>query len=342
MPRLFLRLFLSYWAGLVATILVVFLIFPRPDNQSIAWALGSRIAAAIAVSGVACVLVARYITRPIAALSIAARALASGDLGARAIHAGSAGNAGKNEIEVLVEDFNQMAERLERIVESQRRLVRDVSHELRSPLARLNVALDLLDSAKGDVCEERERMRRDIDRLNSLIERLLALSRLDAANDLAAPEWFDLSDLITEVGTDAMREAVARGCEVECKIAQEFPMLGDYELLRSAIDNVVRNAVRHASTGSAVEVELSRDTNGSARICIRDTGPGIPESELENIFRPFYRVDRARTPGDGGFGLGLAIAQRAVRLHRGSIAATNRSPHGLTVEIHLPASDGSE
>jgi two-component system sensor histidine kinase CpxA len=337
-PRLFLRIFVSYWAALIATILVVLLAFPRPDNQPIAWALGSRLAAAIAVSGVACLVVARYITRPIAALSTAARALASGNLGARAVFPRHAGDASKNEIETLVQDFNQMAERLERLVESQKRLVRDVSHELRSPLTRLSVALDVLQQPNEDMEEQIENISRDINRLNSLIERLLTLSRLEAVNGLEAPEWFDLADLVTEVATDAKREALALGCEVQCEITTDVPVRGDYELMRSAVENIVRNALRHAPADSAVAVKLSQDYNGCARITISDMGPGIPESELKNVFRPFYRVDQVRTPGNGGFGVGLAIAQRAVQLHDGSIVAMNRSPHGLSVEIQLPVS----
>jgi two-component system sensor histidine kinase CpxA len=337
-PRLFLRIFVAYWAALIGTILVVFFAFPRPNNQPIAWALGSRIAAAIAVSGVACLVVARYITRPITALSSAARELATGNLGARAVFPTHGREASKNEIVTLVQDFNEMAERLERIVESQKRLVRDVSHELRSPLTRMSVALDDMRHPNEDVEEQLEHISRDLDRLNALIERLLTLSRLEAASELAAAEWFDLADLVTEVGTDAKREALALGCEVQCEITPEVPFRGDYELMRSAVENVVRNALRHAPAGSAVEVKLSRDGCGRAQITVTDMGPGIPESELKNVFRPFHQVDQARTPGNCGFGVGLAIADRAVHLHHGSIIAVNRSPHGLMIEIQLPAS----
>lgn len=294
---------------------------------------------AILISGVICYLLTLYITRPILRLRAAARQLAAGNLAARA---GGAMEKRRDELGQLVRDFNQMAERIETLLDSELQLIRDISHELRSPLARLNVALGLARQRAGaDATPYLDRIEREAERLNELIGRLLTLARLEGAD--APPEQapVSLSELVREVADDARFEAESRHCSVQVKAAENCTTVGSPDLLRSAVENVVRNAVRYTAEGTQVQIELACvDSDGAnwAAIRVRDHGPGLPESELSNVFRPFYRVTTARERETGGTGLGLAITERAIRLHGGSIRASNAPGGGLVVEMRLPAS----
>ncbi|MFZ0394453.1 MAG: ATP-binding protein, partial [Terracidiphilus sp.] len=238
----------------------------------------------------------------------------------------------------LVHDFNHMAERLEGLVSAQRLLLRDVSHELRSPLARLSVALELSrDDADQTMTTNLDRIERETERLNQLIGQLLTLAQMESVETLERAEPVSLKKLLQQVIPDAEYEAQQREAVVELKAECEGMVDGRRELLYRAIENVVRNAVRYTEAGTRVEIRLKEDrTRKMAVIEVSDRGPGIPEAELEAIFRPFYRLDAARSAHTGGVGVGLAIAERAVKLHNGQIRALNREGGGTTILISLP------
>jgi len=300
---------------------------------------GLGILIAILVSGVVCYVLARYLTSPIVQLRAATQKLASGDLGARA---GMMQSRRRDEMGELVRDFDRMAERLQNLVNSQRRLLTDISHELRSPLARLNVALELARQRSGsDARSALDRIDRETSRLNELIQKLLTIARLEADPSIEkAP--VDLAQLVREIAKDAAFEAQGRGCRVDVETAGDCILEGNSRLLHSAIENVVRNAIRYTQEGTSVEVRLDRvpRAHGSdAVVRVTDSGPGVPEDSLDKVFQPFYRIDDARGRVTGGAGLGLAITARAVSLHGGTVRAANRPGGGLMVEIRLPLTD---
>jgi two-component system sensor histidine kinase CpxA len=246
-------------------------------------------------------------------------------------------NRRRDEIGSLARDFDGMAGRLENLVGSQRRLLRDVSHELRSPLARMTVALQLARDREGArAAEALDRIERETGRLDDLIGQLLLLERLEARSPDAESVDFDLCDLLNGVVDDASFEASSANRSVELEARAPCPMRGHPTLVRSALDNVIRNAVRHTAEGTAVEVAIDIDEEG-AEITIRDHGPGVPEGQLESLFEPFSRLTDARERTTGGAGLGLAIARRAVEIHDGTVTARNHSEGGLDVSIYLPA-----
>jgi two-component system sensor histidine kinase CpxA len=277
--------------------------------------------------------IARHLSKPVAAVQGAARRLAAGDLAARV--GGASGR--HDELGELARDFDAMAARLESLVEGQRRLVRDVSHELRSPLARLRVALELArDRAGGDAAPALDRIELEAERLDALVQQILTLSRLDPASEPARRYRIDLTERAESVAADASFEAEARRVEVVVEARGGAPVEGDPEALRSALDNVVRNAVRH--TREAGRVRIAVATSGDrATLVVHDQGPGVPEPALASLFEPFFRVEEARERDRGGAGLGLAIAARAVRLHGGEVVARNRPEGGLEVAMTLPA-----
>jgi two-component system sensor histidine kinase CpxA len=230
-----------------------------------------------------------------------------------------------------------MAERLESLLGSQRRLLRDVSHELRSPLARLRVALELARNRAGEGAgEPLDRIDREAARLDELIDRLLLLERLEAGDPETEVVDFDLAELLSEVVDDASFEATSADREVRFEASPQCPMRGHPDLIRSALDNVIRNAIRHTPEGSEVEVELQAE-DPIATVSIRDHGYGVPEEHLETLFEPFARVADARERTTGGAGLGLAITRRAVEIHGGTVTARNHPDGGLEISVHLPS-----
>ena len=292
--------------------------------------------AAVALLGALfCYGLARYLTSPVTKLRTATRELAGGNLGVRV--GPSLGNR-RDELASLGVDFDLMAQQIETLITGQRRLLGDISHELRSPLARLNVALELARQKAGPEAEAAlERIQREAENLNEMIGQLLALTRLESGEASVANTEFDLSQMLREIADDADFEARGRGRSVIVKKTEPSVTLGNYELLRRAIENVVRNAVQYTAPNTAVEVELINEDAGSAAvITVRDHGAGVPESDLKNIFRPFYRVDEARDREAGGVGLGLAIAERAIKLHGGSVKADNAIDGGLLVTLKIP------
>lgn len=291
-----------------------------------------RFLAAILTVGLVCFALARYLTKPIVALRAATQQLAKGDLSARV-----AETTRQDELADLGRDFNQMAERIEALMKSQQRLVGDVSHELRSPLARLNVALELARLKAGtEASPALDRIEREAERLNELIGQLLTLAKLESGVAAPAKESVALDKLVQEIVADANFEAVARNRQVKLFHCDECRADGSPELLRRAIENVIRNAVRYTAEATAVEVALKRDGN-QAIISVRDFGQGVPPASLAQLFEPFYRVAEARDRQTGGIGLGLAITKSAIQLHGGTISAANADGGGLIVVITLPA-----
>lgn len=291
-------------------------------------------------SGIVCYFLARYLSAPILRLRMAAQKLASGDLSARA---GGIVSSSGDEISQLVRDFDKMAEQIENLINAQSRLLKDISHELRSPLARLTVALELARQRTGPEAQGvLDRINLESNRMNELIGSLMTISRLESGAGSSRKVLLDLEQVIDEVARDAAFEAQSRNCQVEVEILDEMPVLGDRALLRSAIENVVRNATRYSPDGSTVKIraEAARRANvNEAVIRICDAGTGVPEDDLDKIFRPFYRIDDARVRSTGGVGLGLAITEQAVRLHGGTVKASNLPEGGLCVEIRLPLQD---
>ena len=306
----------------------------RPThNRSSEWILSPQQLWLITVSGTLCWLLAFYLTSPLRRLQKTLEAFGHGDFSVRS------GSNRRDEFGQLANTFDVMAARIESLVEAQRRLLMDISHELRSPLTRLGVAVEIARNQE-DKEASLNRIQREADRLNVLVDQLLQVTRAESDPAHLHFEPVALDELITEIAADCRIEAEARNVTLAVTVAPAT-MPGDSELLRRAAENILRNAIRYAPPASAIEIEeTSRE--GLALIRIRDYGPGVPESELPRLFDHFYRVetDRNRLSG-GGVGLGLSIARRAVELHRGTVMAQNAGP-GLLVEIRLPVSSVSE
>jgi signal transduction histidine kinase len=280
----------------------------------------------LVVSGIACLVLARQVTQPVRALRAAGARLGAGDLAARV---GPAIGARRDELGALAREFDGMATRLEGLVGGQQQLLRDLSHELRSPLARLQAAVALLRQRQPDPGDaDLDRIERETERLDGLIGQILALSRLQGQAPPARVP-VDLAVLLADVTDDARYEAGPAGKRVTLA-AEPFTVAGDDALLRSAFDNLVRNAVEHAA--STVHVTL-RPAAGAVSVTVADDGPGVPAESLPRLFAPFYQV-----PGRAGrgSGLGLAIAARAVELHGGTLAAAAAAGGGLAVTATLP------
>jgi two-component system sensor histidine kinase CpxA len=294
-----------------------------------------RFAVALSVSGFICYLLTLYLTGPILRLRQAAQQLAGGRLSTRA--AASIEHRG-DELGALGRDFNIMAARIEELISRQRQLIFDISHELRSPLARLNVALDLAREGKaGDL--PFDHMESDLVRLNEMIGRLLTITKLDTAVVPVEMISVNLTDLVRQVVDDAGFEAQKRNVIVNMSAPEQYYARGNAELLHSAIENIVRNAIRYTDATTSVDVSLQLNDKLNVLLMIRDHGKGVPENELERIFQPFYRVAEARDRESGGVGLGLAIAERVIRIHGGTIRAENAQAAGLKVIIKIPAAE---
>jgi two-component system sensor histidine kinase CpxA len=238
-----------------------------------------------------------------------------------------------DEIGDLGRAFDQMADRIQTLLTAERRLLQDISHELRSPLARLSFATELVPTA-ADRAAAVARIRKEVTRLTSLVSSLLEVTRAEGDPSVRSTQPVSLDALLREVVDDCRIEADARHCQVRIDAPEPVGAQGDPELLRRAFENVLRNAIRHAPEGSAIEVGLARNS-ATAQIRVRDYGPGVPAALLQSIFQPFFRVDEARDNAGGNVGLGLAIAHRAIMLHSGRIWAENTAP-GLLMTIELP------
>ena len=316
---------------------------PRTPSSFNVRALALRLIVVSLIGGLLCYGLARYLTTDIRKLRETTHEFADGNLAARV---STKLVKRQDEIAQLGRDFNLMAERLQSMVAAQHRLLGDISHELRSPLARMSVALELARQRAGPEARSAlDRIEREAETLNEMIGQLLSLTRLESGTDGLKRTDVDLARLVREVADDADFEAHSRNRSVQIVTCDECSTTGTEELLRSAVENVVRNAVRYTAEGTQVEIAL-RPSNGvgdrSAVISVRDYGHGVPNDLIENIFRPFYRTADARDRESGGSGLGLAITARAVHLHGGSVKAANATNGGLEVTISLPISqDGN-
>jgi signal transduction histidine kinase len=279
-----------------------------------------------------CYALAYHLTAPLRGLSKALERFGQGDLGARAE------DHRHDELGDLARSYNRMAERIQTLLAAERRLLLDISHELRSPLTRLSVAVELARGGRATALPL-DRIQKEADRLNDLISQMLQVTRLegDPSNRVTTPVRLD--ELVRELVNDCSIEASAGDCSLVFPNPPELTVPGNAELLRRAIENVMRNAIRHAPSESKVEVRVEtvgvETGGGQARVSIRDYGPGVPEEALPRIFDAFFRVDSDRNRRSGGAGLGLSIARRAVELHKGKLRASNAGP-GLLVEIELP------
>jgi two-component system sensor histidine kinase CpxA len=291
------------------------------------------IAVALLVIATVAWLIARTFGRPIGELQFATRQLASGHIEARVPAAISRRH---DELGALATDFNTMAEKLSALLASREQLMRELSHELRSPLARLQAALSLAAQRRTLEPAEQERIEREVRQMDRAIGEILRFSRLDSAATIAR-RLLRLDELLAELVRVEEVEASARGCRIELRAEPGLALIGDPELLRSGLENIVRNAIRYAPPGSAVEIATRREGAG-LRVMIADRGPGVPAEHVERIFEPYFRVpNRPRDPH--GTGLGLAIARRAIEAHGGRVAAAPRDGGGLIVTVDLPAAD---
>jgi two-component system sensor histidine kinase CpxA len=297
-----------------------------------------RVVAVLTVAAIFCFVLARHIARPIDRLRLAARNIANQQLQTRVD--GSVLER-KDELADLGRDFDRMAERIEQLVTAQRHLLADVSHALRSPLARLNVALGLARQRNGQPTSEHlDRIETEAERLNKLIGQLLTMARVDSGVDLERPTRFDLGSVVEEVSTDAEYEARNRQCAVVfSQRGGECVVDGAREMLRGAVENVVRNAVRHTAEQTRVEVSLDRRAAaGGAHgiITVRDYGPGVPPGAVDTLFVPFNRVLSGGLANPERTGLGLAITRRTFEVHGGSATAANAPDGGFVVTLELP------
>jgi len=302
----------------------------------------------IEISVVVTFFLAILIVLPLRRLRAAARQIAGGNLDAR-VNAGFfsrlLGHLGmRDDIDGLLHDFNGMAGRLQSLVNAQQLLLRDVSHELRSPLARLAVALELArdisqKGTSGQVHTHLDRIERESVRLNSLIGHILSFSYIESIRDLHHSVELSLSSLVQELLPDVQYEAENRDCRIVTSTAHDCIVSGDSDMLRHALENIVRNAIRYSPPGGTVEINVApyeSEGRPSAVLRVSDTGPGVAEDKLSLILNPFYRAGDSRRGSSNGFGIGLAIADRAAHLHAGQIVARNREGGGLVVEMSLP------
>lgn len=283
------------------------------------WMIGATI--------IFCYILAVQMASPLRNLQQTVERFGSGDLAVRA------STKRRDEFGKLARAFNTMADRIETLLTAERRLLQDVSHEIRSPLARLRFAVELARTSP-DRDRAMDRIQKEVDRLTTLVSELLQVTRTESDPESRNLEELSLAALLRDVVDDNRVEAEAHGCQLVVNTTDSTLVRGDRELLRRAVENVLRNAIRYAPPESIIDLALETK-NGSALIQIRDRGPGVPEGALVNLFKPFFRVEADRNRNSGGVGLGLSIAERAVAVHKGVIRARNAQP-GLLVEIELP------
>jgi signal transduction histidine kinase len=298
----------------------------RPGGRGLLLALMLVVSAAVSA------MLARFIVLPVQKLRMAGQKVADGDLAVRV--APSVGSR-TDDIARLAHDFDFMTGRVEALLQSQQRLMRDVSHELRSPLARLQALLSISrQTADAKGMEQIDRMERELERLDELIGEILAYTRMETQEGIA-PRPTDIVDLVQNIVDDARLEGQTSGKGIRLHGPPRCLLDLDSGLIQSAIENVVRNAMKYTADGTTVNVAIVEEP-GRLRIVIDDYGPGVPPDAIDKIFEPFFRVEESRSTTIGSGGIGLAIAERSIRLHSGTMTASNREGGGLRVEIVLP------
>jgi signal transduction histidine kinase len=305
-------------------------VFP-PPRSGLLKALGSmlwlRIALAVLISGLVCFFLSRMMTNRLKALQLASRRLATGELDTRLL----VRSQGGDETDELARDFNTMAQQLQERIQAQKRLLGDVSHELRSPLTRLRIALALAQEDDAKRGEHLQRIEHEAERLEELIGQLLSTQ----ASSIHLDTHIDLVQLLQQLCADANFEGEAQGKQVVFTTASEQAIVASSgDLLHKSFENIMRNALQHTPDNSRVTVTLQA-IEDTIQVAVTDQGPGVPTTDLNEIFGEFYRVDTARTRESGGYGLGLAIARRAILRHGGKIAADNTGS-GLEITVTLP------
>jgi signal transduction histidine kinase len=281
----------------------------------------------IGATGILCWAAAVWLVSPIRSLTATVERFGRGDLSAR-WH-----TRRRDEIGYLARAFNETAERLQQLLTSERRLLADISHELRSPLARLKFAVRLARTSP-DPTLALDRIERDVDRITSMVSELVEITRAEGDPEARKFEVVDLEQVVNDIVSEERLDAELRECSLQVSGQLEQTLWGDPELLRRAVANVLRNAIRYSPSHSVVEVRFAETTDTSI-VEIRDYGPGVAEELLSQIFKPFFRTEESRDTNNGGIGLGLSIAMRAVQVHQGTITAENAKP-GLKVRIVLP------
>jgi len=275
-------------------------------------------------------LIAWYFARPIRILRTALESVAEGQLTTRI---GISMGSRNDELVDLAKHFDHMISRLERLIETQRRLLHDVSHELRSPLARLQAATDLMQQQPDRTAEFVQRIQRDTVRMDTLLGELLTLAKLDTGVSGNLGSAVDLAEIVAEIVADARLVADQKQCSIVVSGPDSIMMNGSHELIHRAIENVVRNAIRFTPSHTVVEISMSVQS-GSIRVTVSDCGPGVPEDLMNQIFEPFVRISPSNS--SDGYGLGLAISRRVMDAHGGTIVAANRTPSGLLVTLEFP------
>ena len=291
---------------------------------------------AFLLSAFAGVVLAYYISAPLDRIRRSTKHFASGDLDARV---GRLPFGRSEEIVALASEFDQMAARIKELIEGQRRLVRDISHEMRSPLARARVALELVrQQDDGRSTSHLDRIEHEAERLEYMISQAIELSRMETSTMLRI-EDIELDQLLDDIVANAAFEIQVDKRSIRIEQTRAITVQGEREVLHSAIENIVRNALRYTAADSSVAVRLDThlvEQRQLARIRVQDHGPGVSAADCDRIFEPFYRTDAARQRTSGGSGLGLAIARRGIERQRGQIKARNGEKGGLEVEILLP------
>jgi two-component system sensor histidine kinase CpxA len=302
------------------------------------WAI--LIPSLMTVAGLVCFWLARYLTQPISRLRRLTGRFAEGDLAVRVGDYSAYSHS--EELEGLAHDFDHMAERIQALIERQKHLLWDVSHELRTPLTRIGLAVGLTrQRLPGQLPKEFGRIDRELERLNQLIGQILTIAQLESGSRENGLQRIQLPELIEEIVRDAAIEADVRQVKIRVESDTVVPVVASRDLLRVAIENILRNAIRHTAPSSTVTVQSER-AGGEVSVTISDQGPGVAESDLPRLFEPFFRSAEARLRHPGGRGLGLAMTKRIVEWHGGSIAARNQAAGGLVIQILFPDRKSSD
>jgi signal transduction histidine kinase len=314
-----------------------FLIIPKGISLwgSEATLIGLLLVAIMVIASVAW-LIARTINRPVSELQIAVRELASGDIRAR-VPVSISGR--RDELGALAADFNRMAQRLQQLIENRESLFQEMSHELRSPLARLQAAIELAAQQNTAEIPERARIETEIARMNQVIGDMLRYSSLDAQVTVKQ-QLLRVNRKLAEIVAAEQVEAQKANCQLQLTAEPELTVIGDPELIGRGFENIIRNAIRFAPEGSTINIGAQRihssDATDTIRVTITDRGPGVPQEHLKKIFDPYFKLNHNK-PGVPSSGLGLAIVKRVFEQHGGSVRAKNNQPSGLAVIVNLPA-----